>query len=248
MEPTILQWILIVTIINGLLAFSGGLLFLIFRKNLSKILIILVSFTTGALLGGAFFHFIPEALEELNLIKTAIFVIIGILLFYFIEKILHWHHCHDGTCKTHPFTYLILYGDAVHNFLDGLIIAAGFLISIPTGLITSLLILLHEFPQEIGDFGVLIYGGLSKTKALMYNFLSQLTAILGGVLGFFFLSEVEQLTIYLLPITAGGFLYIAFNDLLPEIIKEKSKLKTIFNIIAIILGLLILILAKVMVE
>jgi len=242
MPLSTLTWILLITIINGLLAFAGAILYFTLKQNLNKILIFLVAFTTGALLGGAFFHFLPEAFTQLNLLLVIILTFIGIILFYLVEKILHWHHCHDGKCKKHPFTFLILYGDAIHNFIDGLIIAGSFLISVPFGFFTSALILLHELPQEIGDFGVLIYGGHSVSKALTYNFLAQLTSILGGVLGYFFITE--QQSIYLLPIAAGGFLYIAVADLIPEIFKQKKPTTIIANLLAIILGLLVLISAK----
>jgi zinc and cadmium transporter len=241
---TTLQWIILITSLNGLIAFAGVLTFILSKKNLQKILLFLVAFATGTLLGGALFHFIPESIEELKITLTIILILTGILIFYVLEKILHWRHCHaDGTCDRHPFTYLTLYGDAIHNFLDGLIIAGSFLLSTNFGLITSLLIILHELPQEIGDFGILIYGGFSKKRALFYNFLSQITAIIGGILGFYFLSTINYAT-YILPLAAGGFLYIAVMDLIPEIAKEKNKIKLIANLIAIILGLLLLITAK----
>lgn len=237
-----LLWILLMTFINGLIAFSGAFSLFLSNKNLKKITIFFVSFSIGALLGGAFFHFIPESLEKLSIIKTSLLILAGILIFFIAEKILHWHHCHNGKCE-HVYTYLMLYGDAIHNFIDGLIIAGSFFISIPFGVITSLLIMSHELPQEIADFGVLIHGGMKKSKALLYNFLAQLTAVLGGILGFFFLS-LKDYSIYLLPIAAGGFLYIAVGDLIPEVFKEKNKIKTIINLILIILGLLVLISAK----
>ena len=246
MPISILTWILLVTLINGLLAFAGGILYLIFKKNLDKILIFFVAFTTGALLGGAFFHFIPEAIKEIHIILTTLLTIGGFILFLLLEKILHWHHCHDGKCDKHPFTFLLLWGDSIHNFIDGIIIAGSFLISIPFGIITSLLIMAHELPQEIGDFGVLVYGGFKKGKALFYNFLAQLTAILGGLLGYFFLPSTDFI-VYLLPIAAGGFIYIAVADLIPEIYKEKNSVKIILNLIAITIGLLILISGKLLV-
>jgi len=246
MALSILAWILLVTLINGLLAFAGGILYLIFKKNLDKLLIFFVAFTTGALLGGAFFHFIPEAIKEIHIILTTLLTIGGFILFLLLEKILHWHHCHDGKCDKHPFTFLLLWGDSIHNFIDGIIIAGSFLISIPFGIITSLLIMAHELPQEIGDFGVLVYGGFKKGKALFYNFLAQLTAILGGLLGYFFLPSTDFI-VYLLPIAAGGFIYIAVADLIPEIYKEKNSVKIILNLIAITIGLLILISGKLLV-
>ena len=237
-----LFWIILMTLINGLLAFSGAFSFLFSKKSLSKITIFLVSFAIGALLGGALFHFIPEALEKISITNIILLTILGALLFLLIEKLLHWHHCHDGKCE-HTFTYLILFGDAIHNFVDGLIIASSFLISIPFGIITSLLIITHELPQEIGNFGVLIHGGFKRGKALFYNFLAQLTSVFGGILGFFFLS-LKDYSAYLLPIAAGGFLYIAICDLIPEVFKEKNKIKIIINILLIILGMIVLLSAK----
>jgi len=232
------------TLINGVIGLAGILTFALSKKLLNKILIFLVAFSIGSLLGGALFHFIPEALGKLGILKTILITILGILVFYILEKILHWHHCHKtGQCDEHPYTHLILYGDGMHNFIDGLIIASSFLISIPFGIITSLLIIAHELPQEIGDFGILVYGGFERKKALIYNFLAQLTAVLGGILGFFFFQLIE-ISSYILPFAAGGFIYIAIKDLIPEVFKEKDKIKIVGNLMAIILGLLILISAK----
>ena len=235
------------TLINGLVALVGAFSLLISKKALNKILLFLVSISIGGLIGGALFHLIPEALKELPNILTINLIILGIVVFLFVEKVLHWHHCHKGgECKTHPYTHLILYGDAMHNFIDGLIIASSFIISIPIGFLTSLLIIAHELPQELGDFGILVYGGFTKTKALFYNFLAQLTAVLGGILGYFFFN-LNQYAIYLLPFAAGGFLYIAIGDLIPEVFKEKNWKKRLINLLGIILGLLVLISAKILV-
>lgn len=248
MELGILGWIILMTSINGLLALAGIFSFLMSKKKLDKILLFLVSFAIGALLGGALFHLIPESLEKLNLIKLLIFIALGFILFFLIEKFLHWHHCHKNEkCKIHPYTYLTLYGDGMHNFIDGLIIASSFIVSIPLGILTSIIIMAHELPQEIGDFGVLVYGGFTRVKALFYNFLSQLTSVLGGILGFYIL-RVHEYAIYLLPFAAGGFIYIAVMDLIPEVFKQKDRLKMIGNILMIILGLLILLSSKLLVH
>ncbi len=238
-----LLWIILMTFINGLLGLAGAFSFLISQKSLNKILIFLVSFSIGTLIGGAVFHLIPESIAKLSIILTSMLVTTGFLLFFLLETILHWHHCHEAHCP-HPFTQLILYGDAIHNFIDGLIIAGAFIISVPLGIITSLLIMAHELPQEIGDFAVLVYGGFKNKKALLYNFLAQLTSILGGIVGYFFLNATKYSAV-LLPIAAGGFLYIAINDLFPEVFKEKNIKKIIVHTIAIILGLLLLLSAKV---
>mgnify|MGYP001576033510 CR=1 FL=1 len=244
MVMSILFWIILITVIDGLLALTGAFSFLLSKKFFNKTLIVLVAFSVGALLGGAFFHLIPEALSSLKLTATIILFVLGIFMFFILEKIIHWRHCHDENCKTHPYSYLILYGDAMHNFIDGLLIAGSFLVSIPIGIVTSILVLAHELPQEIGYFGVLVHGGFSRSKALFFNLLSQLTSVLGGLIGYFFLSA-EKFSIYLLPIAAGGFVYIAVQDLIPEILKEKDKIKRIINLLGIIIGLAVLISAKI---
>jgi len=239
----ILFWIILVTLLDGLLALTGAFSFLLSKKFFNKTLILLVAFSVGALLGGAFFHLIPESLSSLKLTKTIILFVLGIIIFLILERLIYWRHCHEPECKVHPYSYLVFYGDAMHNFIDGLLIAGSFLVSVPIGIITSILVLAHELPQEIGYFGVLVYGGFSKRKALFFNLLSQLTAVIGGLAGYFLLS-LTKYSAYLLPIAAGGFIYIAVQDLIPEVLKEKDNKKRIINLIAIILGLLILISAK----
>ena len=244
---TPLLWIILMTSVNGLIAFAGIFSLLISKKLLNKLLLFLVSFSIGAMLGGAFFHFIPESFEKLSIIQISLLSLSGFSLFFIIEKYFHWHHCHKSEgCEKHPFTYLILFGDSIHNFIDGLIIAGSFIISIPFGILTSLLIISHEVPQEIGNFGVLVYGGYKKGKALFYNFLAQITSVIGGILGFFFLNLKEQ-TIFLLPFAAGGFVYISINDLFPEILKIKELKAKLINFFWIILGLLVLLSAKIFV-
>jgi zinc and cadmium transporter len=238
----ILLWIILMTFLDGLLGLAGIFSYFISKDSLSKIIIFLVSFATGSLIGGALFHFIPETFGKMPVINIILMTSAGAALFFLIEKLLHWHHCHNGQCE-HTYTYLILYGDAVHNFIDGLIIAGSFVISIHLGIITSLLVMAHELPQEVGDFGVLVHGGFTRGKAVFYNFLAQLTAILGGILGFFFLSLKEN-AVYVLPFAAGGFLYIAIGDLIPEIFKEKNKVKITINLLVIMLGMLTLLSAK----
>jgi len=240
MALSILQWIILMTVLNGFIALVGIFSFFISKKNLKKILLFLVSFSIGALLGGAIFHLIPESLEISGIAITGFLTILGFVLFLLIESFLHWHHCHDGECKVHPVSHLILFGDGIHNFIDGLIIASSFIVSIPFGIITSLLIMGHELPQEIGDFGVLVYGGFKRKKALIYNFLAQLTSVIGGIIGYFFF-ETAHVAHYLLPFAAGGFLYIAITDLVPEVFNEKSKGKRVHHSIFIIIGLLVLI-------
>jgi zinc and cadmium transporter len=239
----ILLWILGFTLLNGLVAFAGAFALMLKPKTLQKIIFVFVALSTGTLLGGGLLHLLPEAIEGLG-VETAInYLLLGFIIFFLMEKLLHWHHCHNGLCKVHTFSHMILVGDGLHNFIDGLIIAASFLVSIPFGIITTLVIIAHELPQELGDFGVLIHGGFSKTKALFYNFLSQLTAVIGGLVGFFFVRS-SGLEIALLPFAAGGFIYIAASDLIPELHKENETKKIMLSFTFFIIGIIIMFLFK----
>lgn len=241
-----LLWILGATILDGLMAFGGAIALKLSEKTLRKMVMILVSFAAGAMLAGALFHLIPEAIESIDEPLTiSALILAGFILFFVVERYLHWHHCHDNECKTHPMTALVLFGDSVHNFLDGLVIAASFLVSIPFGIVTTAVILGHELPQELGDFGILVYGGYSKEKALIYNGLSQFTCVLGGVLGFAASNYAESVSTYLLPFAAGGFLYIAASDLIPEMHKEPDLKKVMLNFAVFCAGLAFMIAIKV---
>jgi len=210
------------------------------KGRTEKLIFYLVSLSVGALLGGAFLHLIPEAYEKLPNVNIFLFIIVGFLLFFCIEKFLHWHHCHKGNCKINPFAYMNLVGDGIHNFIDGMIVAVAYIASIPLGIITTFVIALHELPQEMGEFGVLVYAGYSKKKATFYNFLSGLTAIIGGIIGFFLYNYVDSLMIFILPIAAGGFLYIAASDLIPELKKEVSLKKSAISLLIVIIGISIM--------
>jgi len=155
---------------------------------------------------------------------------------------LKWHHCHKLKCETHPFSYLIFIGDAIHNIVDGLIIATTFLIDIKLGILTTFLIITHEVPQELGNFATAIYGGMRKNKAIIFTFLSQLTCIIGGLLGYYFLSK--EMLLPLLPFAAGGFIYIAASDLLPELHKELNIKKSIISFILFSVGLAFIVVMK----
>jgi zinc and cadmium transporter len=201
--------------------------FLLKENVLKKILIYLVSFSAGGLFSGAFIHIIPEAIKEKGYgINISILILFGITFSFALEKILRWRHCHIITSEDHPhsFAYMNLFGDAVHNFVDGLIIGGSYLVRPSLGIATTLAVVLHEIPQEIGDFGVLLYGGFSKKKAIYYNFLTALTALIGTItalsLGFLNQHFVELL----LPFAAGNFIYIAGSDLIPELRKDEPNL------------------------
>ena len=214
------------------------------EKLLQKILLFLVSLSAGALMGGAFIHLLPEAQEKYRDGNMFLIVLLSFIFFFFVEKLLHWRHCHKGECEIHTFGYMNLFGDAVHNFIDGLVIAATFLTDIKLGIATSLVVFLHEIPQEIGDFGVLLYSGFGRKKAIISNFLVALTAVLGGLIGYFLSFSIDRFTTYLLPFTAGGFIYIAASDLMPEIRKETNLKKSLVSFAVFIVGILLMFLVK----
>jgi zinc and cadmium transporter len=231
-------YIVLTTFLIALIAFIGVLTLSLKDKVLDKIILILVSLSAGALMGGAFIHLIPEAVEKGGESSPFIFVLTGFILFFIIEKVLHWRHCHKGKCDVHTFHYMNLIGDSIHNFIDGLIIAASFIVSIPLGLTTTVAIAAHEIPQEIGDFGVLIYGGFEKKKAILLNFVVALTIVLGGITGYFVSQNIENAVIFLIPFAAGGFIYIAATDLVPEIKKETNITKSMATMLVFVCGIL----------
>jgi zinc and cadmium transporter len=215
------------------------------KDSLHKILLFLVSLSVGALLGDAFIHLLPEAFETIGLnVTTSLLIISGMLLFFVIEKFLRWRHCHDDTCKEHlkPVVVMNLVGDFVHNLIDGMLIGASYVVSIPLGIATTIAVLLHEIPQEIGDFGVLVQGGLEPKKALLLNFASASAAILGAIIAVGIGTNLTWFSQYLIPITAGGFLYIAGSDLIPELHHETNYKKSILQFGFILLGILAMLL------
>lgn len=228
----------------SLISFVGVFTLAVKEEILRKYIFVFISVAVGALLGDALIHLIPEALENsLNATLTSVLIIAGILLFFILEKILHWHH--HGEDKEdiyiHPVGRLVLFSDGIHNFLDGIIIGASFLVSVPVGIATTLAVILHEIPQEIGDFSVLIYSGYSKKRALWLNFLSAIASVLGAfaVLGIGQLAEISAS--WLLPIAAGGFIYIAVADLIPELQKTKRVGYSVLQIAAVMAGVLAMI-------
>jgi len=234
--------LLSVTLVSALSL--AGIITLILNKELKKnTLLIMVSFSVGGLLGGAFFHLIPEATMSSGFTSTvSSFILVGILSSFLVEQVLKWRHCHVPTSEDHPhsFAYMNLIGDAVHNLIDGIIIGGAYLVSTPMGIVTTLAVCLHELPQEIGDFGVLVYAGFTKRKALKYNFLTALTAFIGVIIALSLNVYVESLTKYLIPFAAGNFIYIAGSDLIPELHAEEELSHIIFQIAAMLLGIILL--------
>lgn len=239
-----LAYIIIANLTVSLLSLAGLLTLVIHRKTIDHAVIYLVSLAAGTLMGSVFFHLLPEAARELGLQTANSLTLLSFITFFLMEKLLRWRHCHQNNCSIHAFGYMNLIGDAIHNLIDGLIIAAAFNNDIRLGLITTLAIAAHELPQEIGDFGVLIHAGFAKRKALLMNLLTALTAVLGALLGHTLSSFFQGLTPYLLPLAAGGFLYIAASDLLPEIRQEKNLRKLAVTFSIFLLGITIMLLLQ----
>ncbi|MDD3284813.1 MAG: ZIP family metal transporter [Patescibacteria group bacterium] len=216
----------------------SGVLVLFFKENiLRKIILFLVAFSAGALMGGALFHLLPEAIEIMdNSFMVYVWIMIGFSTFFFLEQFIHWHHCHKLPSEhKEPFTYLVLISDSVHNFIDGTVIASAFIVDIKVGIATWIAVMLHEFPQELGDFGVLIHGGWSKIKALIFNFTSSFTVIIGAMFVYFTSSSLSL--VFLLPFASGSFIYIAASDLIPEIKLHPDKKNSIFYFLFFVLGI-----------
>ena len=227
----------------SLIALVGIVLVPIKFDRLKKILIYFVSFSAGALLGGAFFHLLPEVVENVGFtFIVSSLVISGIVLFFILEKIVHWHHNLMPFEKehAHPLAIMSLVGGAFHNLLDGLIIGASFLVSIPVGIAITTAIALHKIPKEMGWFGVLVHGGFTKTKALTYNYLSSTFTIIGAVIALLVGSYIENIQFLIIPIAVGGFIYLAGSNLIPELHKEHGLKNSILQIIAMLFGILVM--------
>ncbi|HLD98032.1 MAG TPA: ZIP family metal transporter [Candidatus Nanoarchaeia archaeon] len=236
----VLLYTIISILVVSLISLVGISLLSLKAAKLEKIIVYMISFSAGALLGDAFIHLIPEAVEENGFsIFVSISILSGIAFSFVAEKIIHWRHCHHPTTSSHPhhLTKMNLVGEGVHNFIDGIIIATSYLISIPVGIATTIAVILHEIPQEISDFGVLVYGGYTRTKALLANFLISLTALLGAVITILIGTRTENILIFLIPFAAGNFIYIAGSDLIPELHKETKLKVSLAQLILFILGI-----------
>lgn len=195
------------------------------KDFLKKILLLLVSFSAGALIGDAFIHILPEAVNKFGFdLNMSLSVIAGIMVFFILEKFIHWHHCHRPEDQHHSaFVFTNLFGDGLHNFVDGIFIASSYMVDMNLGIATTVAVVLHEIPQEMGDFGILVHGGVGRKKAILLNFIFALFAIVGAVVGLLLGEMNSEFLRYILPFTAGGFIYIAHTDLFPELHKKSER-------------------------
>ena len=209
-------------------------------ERLERVLFVMVSLAVGAMFGNAFIHLLPHAFSASSApLQSSLLILAGILTFLIMEKFLLWRHDHLASAQheIHPVGYMNLFADGLHNFVDGILIGAGYLVNVPTGVATTIAILLHEIPQEIGDFGVLLHAGFRTSRALALNFLTALLAIVGAVVGLSVGQAVRQLPMLMLPFAAGGFIYIAGSDLVPELHKERDPGKSLVQLGAIAAGI-----------
>lgn len=240
--PTIVQAILAVLVISAT-SLVGAISLAISQAKLKGLIILFVSFSAGTLFGDVFFHLLPEFVEETGwTTELSWAMLVGILFSLVLEKLVRWRHCHMPITKhhVHHFAVMNIVGDAIHNFIDGMIIAASFILSSQVGVATTIAVLLHEIPQEMGDFGVIIHSGVSRTKALLLNFATALTALLGVFAVFMLGDTATSFTQWLVPFAAGTFLYIAGSDLIPELHKEQSWRVSLAQIATFIIGLVVM--------
>ena len=249
----LLVWIIIFCLLGGLLSVLAAALFLVLSEPLrNHVLPHLVSFATGTLLGAAFLGLLPHALgtvagNDVHIIPMT--VLLGLLGFFLLEKMVLWRHCHADHCEVHAPDQksrehstgaMILVGDGLHNFLDGILIAAAFLTDIHLGVVTSVAVAAHEIPQEVGDFAVLLHSGFSRKRAFLYNILTSLATVVGGVLAWFALQSVEAILPFVLAIAASSFIYIAVADLIPTLHQRVEGSATLQQIVLIAAGILLI--------
>ncbi len=254
---TTLAFVLLSTFGIAVLSLVGIVFLSVSEHRLAPLVLLLVALSAGAMLGNVVFHLLPETFEtvqagEITLFLAMLLFVGSFVLAFFFELFFSAYHCHNVAhagegesvivCnhRIKPFAQLVLYSDALHNFIDGLIIAASFAVSIPLGLTTTLAVALHEIPQELGDFAVLLHGGYKKKQALLYNFISALTVVVGGVIGYFVTSSVSVAVPVLLPFAAGSFLYIAAADLMPELKHQEKMSETVLHASVFLVGLVLM--------
>jgi zinc and cadmium transporter len=229
------------TIVVSLISLVGILLLSLNKKTMETVVFLILSFATGTLFAAAFFDLFPEAIGGLGTEAVFATALSGIMVFFVLERLVHWHHeHHDHQAHEKPIAYLVLLGDGLHNFFDGVAIMASFITSVELGVTTTFAIIAHEIPQELSDFTLLKYAGFSTKKALLFNLLSGLTAVIGAIAFFYFSSAVDNLQYYGLAFTAGAFLYIAGTDMLPELHKQEEASKSVVQLVSMVLGIFVI--------
>jgi zinc and cadmium transporter len=235
----LLVWIIAFSILGSIGAIAGAAVVLFFPEDTRKALLpCLISYATGTLLGAAFLGMIPKALQYVTPMAASGTVLAGIVLFFVLEKAVIWRHCHDEECEVHSTPGpLLLIGDAFHNFVDGFVIAAAFLTSIPFGIAASFAVVAHEIPQEVGDFAILLDSGYSRAKALVLNTMSSLATLPGAVTAYFFLGETREAIPYILALSAASFIYIATADLVPGLHRKTGVKPALLQIVLLLAGI-----------
>jgi zinc and cadmium transporter len=250
---SLITWIILFCLLGGLLSALAAALFLVLSEALrNRALPHLVSFATGALLGAAFLGLLPHALASLEGTDTHVIpmaVLLGLLGFFLLEKLVLWRHCHTDHCEVHApegrghkqsTGTMVLIGDGLHNFLDGILIAGAFMTDIHLGVVTSLAVAAHEIPQEVGDFAVLLHSGFSRGRAFFYNILASLTTVVGGVLAYVALQQIDAALPYVLAVAASSFIYIAVADLIPTLHQRAEVHATVQQMLLIAIGIFII--------
>ena len=256
---SLILWIIVFTALGGVLSVLAAGAFLLLPESMrARMLSPMVSFAIGALLGAAFLAILPHAFEVpgVDAHSVTLTVLCGILVFFLLEKMVIWRHCHTEDCEAHvpdmdkvrnaATGNLILIGDGIHNMVDGVLIAAAFLTDVHLGVVTSIAVIAHEIPQELGDFAVLLHSGFSRGKALVYNMLTSLTTVIGGVVAFYSLSLANRIVPYVLAVAASSFIYIAVADLIPGLHKRPEFSATVQQIVLIALGVTVISVAHAM--
>ena len=256
---SLILWIIVFTALGGALSvLAAGAFLLLPERVRTRMLSPMVSFAIGALLGAAFLAILPHAFEVpgVDAHSVTLTVLCGILVFFLLEKMVIWRHCHTDDCEVHvpdvdkarhaATGNLILIGDGIHNMVDGVLIAAAFLTDVHLGVVTSIAVIAHEIPQELGDFAVLLHSGFSRGKALLYNMLTSLTTVIGGVVAFYSLTLANRIVPYVLAVAASSFIYIAVADLIPGLHKRPEFSATMQQIVLIAFGVTVISVAHAM--
>jgi zinc and cadmium transporter len=235
----LLTWIIVFSVLGSVGAVAGAASLLVFQQGTRKTLLPwLLSYATGTLLGAAFLGMIPEALQQNTALDISSTILAGIIIFFILEKMVIWRHCHTSECEVHGAAGpLILIGDAFHNFVDGFVIAAAFLTSVPLGIAASLAVIAHEIPQEVGDFAILLENGYSRSRALTLNLLSSLATLPGAVIAYFFLGATREAVPFILALSAASFIYIAIADLVPSLHRQVGLKAALIQLLLVIAGI-----------